>query len=210
MSLKKRANTCMVSSLLTGARHPSRRTLRGAILAGGLLVSGGFGWAQAKPAGEPPTEQPVDPRILQVKRLCIQKFGEDALGVQVQEMVIAKLFESKRFSLTESCERAQFALKGSITERSKQTFGSESEGVSFGQGAAHENLSSSQTKEHAVVTLRLVDKEGDIVWAISVESAGGKTKGAIGDAAERAVRRLLRDIERAERQAQKTEKSKQP
>ena len=210
MNPKKHVSMSTVSSLLIGGRHWSRRTLPGAILAAGLLLFGGFGWAQTKPAGAPPTEQAVDPRILQVKRLCIQKFGEDALGVQVQEMVIAKLFESKRFSLTENCELAQFALKGSITERSKQAFGSESESVSFGQGAAHENLSSSQTKEQAVVTLRLVDREGDIVWAISQESTGGKTKGAIGDAAERAVRRLLRDIERAEKSTQKQEKPSQP
>jgi hypothetical protein len=46
----------------------------------------------------------------------------------------------------------------------------------------------------------VVDHEGEILWAASMESTGGKTKSAIGDAAERAVRRLLRDIERAEKQ----------
>ena len=211
MSLKKPVNTCMVSSLLTGRRHWTRRRLPIAIFAGGLLLFGGLGWAQTKPAAEPPPEQAVDPRILHIQRLCIHRFGEDALGVQVQEMVIAKLFESKRFSLTENCDTAQGALKGFITERSKHASNSESESVSFGQGSAHESLSSSQTKEQAVVTLRLVDKEGNIIWAISVESTGGKTKGAIGDAAERAVRRFLRDRDRAEKQRQsKTEKPSRP
>ena len=50
------------------------------------------------------------------------------------------------------------------------------------------------------MTKRLVDKDGEILWATSLESTGGKTKGAIGDAAERAARKLLRDLERAEKQ----------
>ncbi len=77
------------------------------------------------------------------------------------------------------------------------------------QGAGHESLSSAETKEHAVVTLRLVNKEGEVLWAVSNESSGGKTKGAIGDAADRAARRLLRDIERAEKQAAKADSKKE-
>jgi hypothetical protein len=63
-------------------------------------------------------------------------------------------------------------------------------------------------KEHAAVTIRLIDREGDIIWAITLESDGGKNKGAVGDAAERVVKRLIRDIERAE-EAQKQEKTGQ-
>ena len=159
----------------------------------------------------------------------MQQFGDDPLGVQAHEMVIAKLFEARRFSLTENCDRADYVIKGSVTERLERVSRSESEGIGFGErasssqssssrfgsagssssssvaaavtGSTHESLSSSEVKQQAAVTLRLVDKEGDIIWAISLESAGGKTKGAIGDAAERATRRFLRDIERAEKQA---------
>ncbi|MBI3404755.1 MAG: hypothetical protein HY046_04795 [Acidobacteria bacterium] len=174
-------------------------------------------------ASAPAPEAPVDRRIAQIKRVCIQRFGEDALGFQVQEMVIARLFESKRFSLTENCDKADYVLKGTITERSDRISRSESEGIGFearasgsewdrsggdsaartARGNAHENLSSSEVKVQAAVTLRVVDKDGEILWATSQESAGGKAKGAIGDAAERAVRRLLRDIERAEKEAAK-------
>ena len=182
----------------------------------------------APPAGSPAAsaaaEPAANPRLLEVKRICVERFGNDPLGVQAQEMVIAKLFESKRFSLTENCEKADYILKGSITERSDRASRSESEGIGFlgsssarvstgsgrdrettaasstARGNDYEALSSSEVKVQAAVTLRVVDREGEILWAASLESTGGKTKGAINDAAERAVRRLLRDIERAEKQ----------
>jgi len=170
------------------------------------------------------TEPVPSPRLMEIKYICVERFGNDPLGVQAQEMVIARLFEAKRFRLTENCEKADFALKGSITERSDRTTRSESEGLGFtasgsarvttgsgqnrestaasstARGNDYESLSSSEVKVQAAVTMRVVDREGEILWAASLESTGGKTKGAIGDAAERAVKRLLRDIERAEKQ----------
>jgi hypothetical protein len=200
-------------------------TVKRALLSAALFLLCAPAWSQEKPKeSAPPAEPAVNPRLLQVKRICVQNFGDDPLGVQAREMVIAKLFESKRFSLTENCEKADFVLKGSITERSDRVSRSESEGIGFGEsvaassttgagisrtgvaasasarGDAHESLASSEVKQQAAVTMRLVDKEGEILWAASLESAGGKTKGAIGDAAERAVRKFLRDLERAEKQ----------
>jgi len=196
-----------------------------ALLAAALLAAGAA-WSQEKPKqSAPAVEAAADPRLAQVKRICVQNFGDDVLGVQAREMVIAKLFESRRFSLTENCEKADFVLKGSITERNDRTFRSESEGVGFGvsasgaqssgagstrsgtaasagvRGDARESLSSSEVKQQAAVTMRLVDKDGEILWATSQESTGGKTKGAIGDAADRAVRKFLRDLERTEKQS---------
>jgi hypothetical protein len=180
--------------------------------------------APAKAAQE--TETSPNARLAGVKRVCVQPLGDDAISIQVREMVIAKLFESRRFSLTENCDKADFVLKGTVTERSDRAFRSETESIgartsvsgseSERSGAARtgtsasasagldsrETLTSSEAKQQAAVTLRLVDKDGEILWAFSSESTGGKTKGAIGDAADRAVARLLRDIQRAEKQAQ--------
>jgi len=202
-----------------------RNTFTGScVLLTALLIVSSAASAQEKPKESPPAEPAANPRLLQVKRVCVQNFGDDALGAQAREMVIARLFESKRFSLTENCAKAEFVLKGAVTERNDRAFRQESEGVGFGvsgvasdssgsgagrtgtsasasaRGDARETLASSENKQHAVVTMRLVDKDGEILWAASLESAGGKTKGAIGDAAERAARKLLRDLERAEKQ----------
>jgi hypothetical protein len=188
-----------------------------------LALLAGAAWAQEKP--KPPAPEPAaNARLLEVKRVCVQLFGDDALGIQAREMVIAKLYESRRFSLTENCEKADFVLKGAVTERNDRAFREESEGIGFGasasasesrgagvtrsgtaasasaRGDARETLASTEVKQHAAVTMRLVDKDGEIIWAFSQESSGGKTKGAIGDAADRAVRKLLRDLDRAEKQ----------
>ena len=184
------------------------------------LVCTSHASAQQTPAPQPGAEPVVSPRLSQIKRVCVQNFGSDLLGQQVQEIVIAKLFESKQFSLTEDCSRADYVLKGSVTERTSQLSRSESEGFGVatgasassrsgstgssssvsGSGSAHESLSSSETKTEAVVTLRIVDREGEIIWATIQESPSGKSKGAVTLAAEQAVRKLLRDKERAEKQ----------
>ena len=233
MNRKRLALTYTVRQGLLSALSPSLRMLPIAVLVGALLLLAGSGSGQEKPSGNdtPPVEPAADPRLLNVKRICFENFGDDLLGKQVKEMIIAGLFEAKRFSLTENCERADYVMKGSVTQRIEHVSRSESEGVSAGREAAgasassssvsvgavggslsaHESLSSSQTKEYAVVTLRVVDKNaGDILWAFSQESSGAKTKGAIGDAAERAVRRFLRDLERAEKQSPKQEKRNKP
>jgi hypothetical protein len=193
-----------------------------------LLMAAGAP-AQSPPAATAPVTaaEAPDLRLAKVKRVCVQAMGTDALGIQVQEMVIARLFQTRKFSLTENCEKADFVLKGSVTERSEHSSRSESEGIGFGRGAsgssasssrgggvtssssssgsaqlsgnAYENLSSSEVKQEAAVTLRIVDKDGEIIWATSQESAEGKSKGAIGLAAEQAVRRLLKDILLAEK-----------
>lgn len=181
-------------------------------------------------AGTQKSEEPkVNAKLALVKRVCVQGFGTDTLGNQAQETLIAKLFESNRFSITENCEKADFVLKGSIVERTEVTQRSESEGIGFGQagststsssskvgnvgsssssaaagrsaGNTYESLSSSEVKQQAALTLRIVGKDGEVIWANSQETAGGKSKSAVGLAAEMAVRRLLRDIGRAEKQS---------
>jgi len=227
MNPRKHASTCTASGGFDQRSLLSRNYVLWILVVAVALLFPLLSSGQEKRNPAPPVEPAVDLRILQVKRICFKDFGDDALGRQLKEMVIAKLFEAKRFSLTEKCVRDEFQLLGSVTERNEHTSRSESEGVGFGgvagarvdvgtgavagvTGNAHESLSSSEVKQSAVVTLRIVDKDGEILWAISQESTGGKTKGAIGDAAERAIRQLLRDIERAEKRSEKKESVKQP
>ena len=243
MNRKKRVPTCTARQSLRSVLGTSPRAFVSAILVVAVVSALCSGRAHGKPNGQDASapEPVVDPRLLQVKRICVENFGEDPLGKQATEVAIAKLFDARQFTLMEGpCEKvkADAVVKGSVSERSEHTIRSESEGVSAGRGAAgaaassssvtvgaaggsvsaHESLSSSQTKEYAAVTLRVVcmnsdacKNPGEILWAFSQESTGGKTKGAIGDAAERAVRRFLRDRERAEKQRQsKTEKPSQP
>lgn len=197
MSQKRQRNTFMVDVHSASAASPVRQRLRLGFL-GAILLTSSLAWPQQKPSSAVRTGPEVNMQLLQVKRICVHNFGGDTLGFQVQEMIIAKLYAAKRFSLTEDCERADYVLKGSVTERDETTQQSESEGVA----GIHTSNSSTQRKQQSVITLRLVDKDGEILWATSEESSGGKTKGAIGMAVQQAVRQLLREIERAEKRAQ--------
>jgi len=218
MNPRKPASTCTGSSALSCI---SRLLL--------ILFCAVVTYGQQNPLPQPEPEPQVPPRLAQIKRVCVQNFGADVLGQQAQEIIIAKLFESKKFSLTEDCDRADFIMKGSVAERTSLLSRSESEGFGFAtsgsasqssrsggtgssssvsgasSGSAHESLSSSEAKTEAVVTLRIVDKDGEIIWATIQESPTGKSKGAITLAAEQVVRRLLRDKERAEKQAKETQ-----
>jgi len=43
-----------------------------------------------------------------------------------------------------------------------------------------------------------VDPEGEVLWAYTQDSAGGKAKGAVSDAVERAIKQLARELSRAD------------
>jgi hypothetical protein len=52
------------------------------------------------------------------------------------------------------------------------------------------------------VVLRLVDADGEVIWAYSVDSTGGKTRGAVSDAVDQGVRQLMRDVGRDKKTAE--------
>ena len=169
----------------------------------------GFGLAQtlATPA---PAENDYQ-ELLGVKRICVEKFaGDEALVATVREMAIAGLFALKRFRVSEKCDKADATLKGAVLERGERRIRGEGEATDFGAaaggasvsrnsgsagfgavvGGSGEALFSAETASRASVTLRLVNSDGDVIWAYTQDSAGGKTKGAVVDAVEKGIRQL--------------------
>ena len=47
--------------------------------------------------------------------------------------------------------------------------------------------------------MRLVNKDGDVIWSTTQESTGGKFRGASADVADKVVQTLKDDFERARR-----------
>jgi len=47
-----------------------------------------------------------------------------------------------------------------------------------------------------MAAVRLVNKEGDIIWSTTQESKGAKFRGARADVAEKVTRQLLEDYQR--------------
>jgi len=159
-------------------------------------------------------------RLLGIKKLCVDKFvGEESLAAQAREMVIAGLFASNQFVLTENCEKADAMLKGAVFESKEQRVRAEGESMEFGKavgaasaslgsgtaaigaakGGSSETLVSAETLSQASVVLRIVDNGGEIIWAHTEDAKGGKVKSATALALDRAIKRLLREIEKNRR-----------
>ena len=74
--------------------------------------------------------------------------------------------------------------------------------VSAGEGGGeNESIHTQDRKHEAVASVRLVSKDGDVIWSTTQESLGGRFRGASADVADRVTRQLLADYERARRRA---------
>lgn len=76
------------------------------------------GAATSAPAA--PSELTVEQRLLRVKRIYVESFGDDATSKQVQSMVVDSLMQTKRFVVTENKDRADAILKGTALEKTSQ------------------------------------------------------------------------------------------
>jgi curli biogenesis system outer membrane secretion channel CsgG len=172
--------------------------------------------ADAAPAPPPVSEEDLGARLLRVKRIFVESFGDDPVAQQIQAMVVSRLTESKRFIVTENREKADAFLRGAGLEKTSQEVHSYSEGTAAGAGgggfsasglsasggfhhagaAIEDAATHTETVNDARVAVRLVDPDGDVIWATTQESKGGKYQGASADVAQKVVKQLLWDIEK--------------
>jgi len=176
-----------------------------------LLAINLMGMSQDPPAKQAPANAvqksdipQTNLRLLQVRRMCVESLGSDPLSRQVQAMLINALVESKRFTITEKCEKADAVLKGVATEESHQEAHSSSESTAVGNARANSAIAdsshSTETINDSHVAVRLVDQEsGDVIWSTTKESSGAKYKSSRADAADQTVNQLLWDIDKLER-----------
>ena len=79
----------------------------------------------------------------------------------------------------------------SSTQRDQR---SQNGGMSAGDS---ESTHSVERKHEAVAAVRLVNKDGDVIWSTTQESLGGKFRGSSADVADKITKKLLEDYERA-------------
>lgn len=70
-----------------------------------------------------------------------------------------------------------------------------SRGVTMGVGD-NESSSSKERRHEAIATVRLVNKDGDVVWSTTQESTGARFHGASADVADKIARALAGDVDR--------------
>jgi hypothetical protein len=174
--------------------------------------------SSSKPAVTAETAE-LGKKLLAVRRIYVDSFGDDALAKQIQAMVISSLSETKRFILTENKDKADAILRGTALEKSSQELHSFSEGAAAGTAsggfsqvgdvasggihashvAAQDKNASTETIDDARVAVRLVAADGDVIWTTKQESKGAKYKGASADVADKVAKQLLRDLEKLDK-----------
>jgi hypothetical protein len=162
-------------------------------------------------------ENAPDP-LLSVRRIYVAELNGTS-SAQIRDMVINALQSSRLFVLTEREDKADAILRGSaedliFTDTFQSSEGIQARGAIGSTGSRsttgripgvsvsvgeQESTRIAERKHEATAALRLVSKDGEVIWASTQESTGAKFRGASADVADKIVRQLLADIEKARR-----------
>jgi hypothetical protein len=188
-----------------------------AILAVGAMLGAG-----AQAADEPPTPAAIQETGLRqlraVRRVFVDRITGGETAAQMREILISSLEATGLFILTENEGRADAFLRGgsedmvfsdvhtssdslnahaNVSSRagaySKSSSG-QAAGLSLGES---ESEHSAERRHEAIAAVRLVGKDGDVIWATTQESTGAKFRGASADVAEKITAKLKEDFDKA-------------
>jgi hypothetical protein len=159
--------------------------------------------------------------LLAIRRVYIEQLTGDQSASQIRDMIINSLQAAGLFIVTEKPDKADALLRGSAEDTVFSDTFQTSEGVNArasvnsGTGASkgiasrragasvgvglNESEKITERKHEAMAAVRLVDPAGDVIWATTQESLGAKFKGASADVADKIVKQLIADIEKARR-----------
>jgi hypothetical protein len=155
-------------------------------------------------------------QLLTVRRVYVDRLTGGETAAQMRDILISALQGTRLFILTENQERADAVLRGasedlvftdvhtssdSINVHMNTGTGRTSNKTSgpYGGMGAGENESehSTERRHEAVAAVRLVGKDGDVIWSTTQESLGAKFRGASVDVADKITAKLKEDFERA-------------
>jgi hypothetical protein len=183
-----------------------------------LLLLAALAGADAPPSPPPPSaiEQECLRQLLTIRRVYVDRLNGGETADQMRDMIISSLQNSRLFLVTENQERADAVLRGSaedlvfselhsssdsINAHANLGSGRSTKGASgaYGGVGVGENESSrdTQRRHEASAAVRLVNKEGDVIWSTAEESLGGKFRGSSSDVADKITRKLAEDFGRA-------------
>jgi hypothetical protein len=185
-----------------------------------------LGLAAGVPSG-PGTDDPPSPaaieaaglrQLLSIRRVYVDRLTGGETAAQMRDVLISSLDGAKLFVLTENQERADAVLHGAAedlvftevhsssdginahanlgvrTGGSSRTSRGDTAGVGVGE---NESDRSAERRHEAIAAVRLVNKDGDVIWSATEESLGAKFHGASADVADKITARLKEDFEKA-------------
>jgi hypothetical protein len=156
-------------------------------------------------------------QLLSVHRIYVDRLTGGDTAAQMRDILISSLAASKLFVLTDKEERADAVLRGAAedlvfteTHTSSDSInahmnlsnragtGAYAKGSAAGLGIGdNESDHSAERRHEALAAVRLVNKDGDVIWSTTQESLGARFHGASADVAEKITSQLKEDFERA-------------
>jgi hypothetical protein len=175
------------------------------------------GALQAQKSGADAT--PTVTSLLEIKRIYIAPLIGGVGAAALRELIMTSLDSAKLFVMTDNPDRADAILKGAADDQTftdtfdmdeglaaRQSLGVGSSrtrsatggfgGVSIGD---HDSRHTKERKHEAYATVRLCNRDGDVLWSTTQESLGGKFRGASADVAAKVAHQLTLDMDRARR-----------
>jgi len=178
-----------------------------------------------KPDDATPEEEAAQ-QLAKVRRIYISVLTGGDAALQIRDLLMTSLQRSKQFIITEDEDKADAVLKGSgdddvftdthqsseginahsqfgageseATRYSSSSASNHSGGITIGES---DSRRSEERKHEAIVTVRLVGKDDDVIWSATAESLGGKFLGASADVADKIAKKLVTDFKAAKKQA---------
>jgi hypothetical protein len=162
-------------------------------------------------------------KLANVRRIYVDILTGGDTALQIRDLLMTSLQRSKQFLITEDEEKADATLKGAGSDQIFTDTFQSSEGLNahsqVGGGAngstrtngtaryagmsigENESRHTQERKHEAIATVRLVGKDGDVIWSATAESLGGKFVGASADVADKIAKRLVTDYAAAKKNA---------
>jgi hypothetical protein len=157
-------------------------------------------------------------QLLSVRRVYVDRLNGGETAEQMRDMIINSLQNSRLFVVTENPERADATLRGSAEDLvfSEQHSSSDSINAHMNAGSGrsgkstagpyggmgvgeNESMRSVERRHEASASVRMVNKEGDVIWSTTEESTGGKYRGASAEVADKITGRLTDDYAKAKK-----------
>jgi hypothetical protein len=158
-------------------------------------------------------------QLLTVHRVYVDRLTGGETAAQMRDIIISSLAGSDLFVLTENQERADTILRGAaedlvftdvhqssdslnahanLTTSHSGYYARNTNGAGIGVGDS-ESDRSQERRHEALAAVRLVNKDGDVIWSTTEESLGAKFRGASADVADKIAARLKEDFAKARR-----------
>ena len=161
--------------------------------------------------------------LIQVKRIYVSELSGGPAADALRELIIVGIDSTKRFVLTDNPDRADAVLKGAAddhtfedtfdasdslsTRENSGKYASGSSSYSRGGGGyaglgvgESESRHIKERKHEAYASVRLCNRDGDVLWSTTQESLGAKFRGAGADVAAKVARQLSLDFDRIRRE----------